>query len=135
MISRALRNLVRERAGNCCEYCHLPQEFAPLVRFHVEHVLPKQHGGGDNANNLCLSCARCNLHKGPNLTGIDPDTGKIALLFNPRRQTWKRHFEWDGAILAGLTKTGRATIAVFAINHPQRIKLREKLLDQGEILD
>ena len=43
---------------------------------HIEHITPRQHGGDDNADNLAGSCCpACNLHKGPNLTGIDPHTG------------------------------------------------------------
>jgi hypothetical protein len=36
----------------------------------------------------------CNLHKGPNLSGIDPDTGTVAPLFHPRRDTWDDHLRW-----------------------------------------
>jgi hypothetical protein len=44
-----------------------------------------QHGGGDDADNLALACPDCNLRKGPNLTGIDPETGAVVRLFHPRR--------------------------------------------------
>jgi hypothetical protein len=33
---------VRRRAANRCEYCHLPEEFSGL-RFHVEHIVARQH--------------------------------------------------------------------------------------------
>ena len=32
-------------------------------------------GSLDEVDNLALACHRCNLHKGPNLSGIDPLTG------------------------------------------------------------
>jgi 5-methylcytosine-specific restriction endonuclease McrA len=57
-----LRELVRQRAGDCCEYCRLPQKVSEL-RFHVEHVIPRQHGGSDEFENLALACPECNLHK------------------------------------------------------------------------
>ena len=41
-----LRQIVRTRASQQCEYCGLPQEFSEL-RFHIEHVTPRQHGGDD----------------------------------------------------------------------------------------
>jgi hypothetical protein len=49
------RNLVRQRAGNRCEYCGLPQAQSPLARLHVEHILPKKHGGTDAPDNLALA--------------------------------------------------------------------------------
>jgi len=51
-------------------------------------VVPRQHGGTDDPGNLALACHRCNLRKGPNLTGIDPITGEIVPLFDPRRDRW-----------------------------------------------
>jgi hypothetical protein len=77
-------------------------------------------------------CSFCNLHKGPNLSGRDPQTGNIVRLFDPRHQSWKRHFEWHGAVLMGRTQTGRATIAVLNINDPQRLELRQILMSESE---
>jgi hypothetical protein len=31
------KNLVRQRAGDCCEYCHLPQDATPFITLHIEH--------------------------------------------------------------------------------------------------
>lgn len=78
------KETVRERAKGSCEYCRLPEAHV-LTPFHTEHVVAKQHGGKDTLQNLCYSCLGCNLHKGPNLTGIDPKTKKVTRLFNPRR--------------------------------------------------
>jgi 5-methylcytosine-specific restriction endonuclease McrA len=89
---------VRERAGNVCEYCHLHQDDSPLASLHLEHIIPKVHGGGDELDNLALACIDCNLHKGTNLSGIDPQTGVITELFHPRRNRWDEHFEWFGII-------------------------------------
>jgi 5-methylcytosine-specific restriction endonuclease McrA len=33
--------------------------------------------------NLALACIDCNLQKGPNLSGIDPETRKVTELFIP----------------------------------------------------
>jgi hypothetical protein len=73
-------------------------------------------------------CPFCNSAKGPNIAGIDPETGKLAPLYNPRQQTWSRHFRWDGPHLIGRTRTGRATIAVLAINDPAFVAFREALI-------
>jgi hypothetical protein len=129
---RSLRQYVRDRPGNQCEYCHVPDSAALAAAFHVEHVIAKQHRGGDGPENRWWSCHRCNLKKGPNLSGRDPQTGNVVVLFHPRRQRWRRHFQWEGAMLVGRTKTGRATVAVLDMNEPYRIALREALIDQEE---
>jgi hypothetical protein len=100
----ATGEVVRERAGTLCEYCHLPQGFSGL-RFHIEHIVPRQHGGTDDTSNLALACPECNFRKGTNLTGIDPDTRQVTPLFHPRRDRWNDHFALvDGSI--GRTNLG-----------------------------
>jgi hypothetical protein len=128
------RELVRQRAGQRCEYCRIHQEDDPLFAFHIEHIIAQQHGGTDSPSNLALACHQDNLHKGPNLTGIDPVTKKLSRLFNPRQHKWRRHFRWDGPILVGRTAIGRTTVAVLAMNLPHRITLREALLAAGRVL-
>ena len=130
-MQRNLRRLVRERAENRCEYCGMPQKLLPFARFHVDHIIASQHRQSDDPEGLCLSCDRCNLRKGPNLSGIDSVTGQIVPLFHPRLQRWSRHFRWQGPILVGQTKTGRATISVLDINNPERVELREHLIELG----
>jgi hypothetical protein len=120
----ATRQLVRDRAGNRCEYCNLPQEALPLVTFHVEHIIAKQHGGPDHPDNLAFSCHHCNLHKGPNLTGIDPDTGNVVPLYHPRRETWSNHFAMRGVAIVGLTPVGRATVRTLAMNAQSQLDAR-----------
>lgn len=129
-MDEAAREAVRQRAGGRCEYCLLPEAHV-VIPFHVEHVIAKQHRGRDTLRNLAYACHRCNLHKGPNLTGIDPKSGKLVRLFNPRRHSWGRHFRWEGAVLIGRTAVGRATVDVLAMNDPARAALRQELLDQG----
>jgi hypothetical protein len=50
-----LREFVRERAGYRCEYCHLPQAVEPFFTYHIEHIVARQHGGGDEELNLGLA--------------------------------------------------------------------------------
>ena len=101
---------MRARAGNTREYCRLPQLATPLIAFHVEHIVPKQHGGSDDPAGLALACDRCNGHKGPNLTSIDPDTGALVSLFNPRKDGWDDHFLTRDGYVHGVTPVGRATV-------------------------
>lgn len=118
------RTRVRERAGNRCEYCQLHQDDSPLATLHIEHVIPKVHGGTDDLENLALACIDCNLHKGTNLTGVDPETRQITNLFHPRRERWEEHFTWDGNQIAGLSASGRTTVRVLQMNSEDQLALR-----------
>ena len=122
----ALRELVRNRAGNVCEYCRLPQQATPLIPFHVEHIVSRQHGGTDDPDGLALACDRCNAYKGPNLTSIDPDTRTVVALFNPRADEWNDHFAVHDGHVVGLTPTGSATARLLNMNAPRRVELRRE---------
>jgi hypothetical protein len=123
-MNRATRELVRRRADDRCEYCQLRQEDSLLAALHVEHVIPRKHGGADDESNLALACVDCNLHKGPNLSGIDPSTSAVVELYHPRRQTWEEHFEWHGIHIRGKTPVGRATVIVLSMNSDDQLALR-----------
>ena len=127
MIGAEVRRRVRERAGDRCEYCHTRQADEPFISYQVEHIIAIQHGGGDGEENLALACSHCNLHKGPNLAGIDPTTGELEPLFNPRRQSWDEHFEDRGIWIEGTTPCGRAIVRVLAMNAQARVELRQEL--------
>ena len=123
-----LKELVRRRAGNACEYCRIPQDATPLISFHIEHIVSRQHGGFDEPGTLALACDRCNAYKGPNLTSIDPDTSAVVPLFNPRQDIWGDHFDVQGGRITGLTPKGRATVRLLNMNAPRRVELREAWL-------
>src|SRR5712671_2413710 len=118
------RLLVRQRAGNRCEYCGLAAAQSPVAKLQIEHIVPRKHGGTDNERNLALACIDCNLHKGANLAGIDPETGRIVELFNPRTQSWADHFGWEAASVVGRTAVGRTTIRVLEMNSENRVRSR-----------
>jgi hypothetical protein len=123
----ARRSLVRGRAGGRCEYCGILQAHIPFAAFHVDHIIPRQHGGSDAPENLALACYHCNLHKGPNLSGIDTETGAIVPLFHPRRDLWPEHFAMQDITVVGLTPVGRATVRVLQMNAVDRVELRAAL--------
>ncbi len=127
----AAREFVRQRAGDHGEYCLLRQEHSRLTH-HVEHIVAQQHSGSDDSDNLALACHRCNLHKGPHLTGIDPSTGEVVPLFHPRRDRWAEHFLLRGVYMEGITAVGRATVQVLAMNDARRLELRAELLLRGD---
>ena len=128
---------VRRRAGGRCEYCLLPQS-AFRRPFHIEHIVARQHGGASRLENLALACWNCNLKKGPNLSGIDPETGRVVALFNPRQDEWEEHFSATldplkalCVAIRGLTPVGRASVQVLGLNDEMRQLVRYELLTEG----
>ena len=130
-MDESLVRAVRERAGDACEYCRVPQSAYPTVTFPIDHIIARQHGGPTILSNLANNCLHCNSHKGLNIAGIDPVTRTLTKLFNPRRHKWRKHFRWDGPCLVGLTAVGRTTIAVLALNDPEAVAVRDALIEEG----
>lgn len=120
------RQHVWERAKGLCEYCEMPQAL-DVLPFQVDHIRAQKHRGLTTLDNLALACLPCNAAKGPNVAGIDSETGALTPLFNPRTDVWAEHFAWNGAILEGLTAVGRVTIQVLRINDANRVELRALL--------
>ncbi|MEH2374497.1 HNH endonuclease [Nostoc sp.] len=122
----ALRRLVEERANYRCEYCQLPAGVA-FFPHEIDHVIAQKHGGATDADNLALTCWRCNRHKGTDLGSFDPETGAFSFLFNPRTQKWAEHFTFLELDLMGLTPPGRTKIRLLQINSDERLAERHRL--------
>ncbi len=121
-IDPTLRELVRQRAEDRCEYCHCHQDDLPFITFHIEHIVPKQHGGADDETNLCLACHWCNCFKGPNLATLVHT--QLVPLFHPRKQNWNDHFKAEHEWIIGLTAIGQGTVDLLKINDDDRRELR-----------
>lgn len=121
---------VAQRAANRCEYCHMHQALQGAT-FHVEHIVPASRGGLSQLSNLAWACPGCNLKKSARTEIVDPTTGAIVRLFDPRRDNWIEHFDWQEFRIAALTPAGRALVEAFDLNHPrrQRIRQAERLFD------
>lgn len=132
MIDAATKLRVRQRAGDRCEYCRLTQDYELGRRFHIEHVIAKQHRGLDDVENLALSCRICNAHKGTNLASIDPDTNVLTRLYHPRKDRWEEHFVIDGVRILGITAIGRTTVWLLEMNLDSRLELRSLMQEDGE---
>lgn len=124
----SIREQVRERAGGCCEYCQLPQSCTSLPHA-IDHIRSQKLRGQTTLENTCLACAKCNWFKGPLDYGYDPETDQPTRLFNPRTDTWREHFAWDGPSLLGNSAIGRTTIEVLRINLPERVAHRRMLIE------
>ena len=57
----------------------------------------------------------------------------MVSLFNPRRQAWSEHFAWaeDGAIIVGLTPSGRATELALHLNRLVLVRARQRWISVG----
>jgi hypothetical protein len=125
-IPAALRRLVEERANYKCEYCLLPTGIS-FFSHEIDHVIAEKHGGETNANNLALTCWRCNRYKGSDLGSFDPKTGDFSFLFNLHNQEWDFHFTFSEVLIVGLTTEGRTTVKLLQINNQERLAEREKI--------
>ena len=131
-MNRELVRTVWRRAGNRCEYCLIPQSALPLP-FQIDHVFAEKHGGQTVESNLALACPHCNRFKGPNIAGLDPDSGQPIRLFHPRTDVWTDHFEFDGPRIIGRTPIGRVTVRVLAMNADDLLLIRVELLREGAL--
>ena len=81
-----------------------------------------------------MSCQSCNLHKGTNLTTIDPESDERVQVFIPRTDTWEEHFQLADFVVIGLTDVGRATAKLLAMNGPQRVELENFAMSASSVL-
>lgn len=120
---------IRQRASACCEYC-LSQDQYSSSSFSIEHIIPLAKAGTNNLGNLAYSCQGCNNYKGIATDAIDPATGLIVPLYNPRTESWSDHFQWtdDFFYIAGTSPIGRATVQRLRLNRDNVVRLRQILV-------
>jgi 5-methylcytosine-specific restriction endonuclease McrA len=109
----------------------VPEAYA-FSRHQIDHTVAEKHGGATQLENLALCCMLCNLHKGSDLSAIDPESGEITRLFHPRTNQWAEHFRLasDGH-LEGTSSIGRATIRLLQLDRLDRVEERRLLLAYG----
>ena len=99
-----------------------------LHQHEPDHIVPLQHGGNSDDQNLALACFRCNRNKGPNIGSFDPQTGVLTPFFNPRLQQWEEHFMWQDATIVPLTPEARVTVKILRLNDEERLQERRRLM-------
>jgi hypothetical protein len=131
-LSETVRQQVRDRAENRCEYCLSHQDYI-MGRLQIDHIQPIVKGGMDEIDNLCLACELCNQSKWKQTEGCDPETKSTVLLFHPRFQIWQDHFEWvdNGTRIVGLSPEGRATVIALKLNNSLAIRVRSNWVQAG----
>ncbi|MFK7982802.1 MAG: HNH endonuclease [Saprospiraceae bacterium] len=132
-IPKKKKELVFIRAKYRCEYCQSRADVA-LETFEIEHILPVTKSGSDDLRNLALACRGCNSRKAIRNWIIDKTTNKKVLLFNPRIEKWKEHFEWSSDFLKvkGKTLMGKVTVDALQLNRLGVVNIR-KLMILGKI--
>ncbi len=125
-ISADLRKLVRERARNLCEYC-LIHEDDTHFGCQVDHIISEKHGGQTEADNLAHACSFCNQYKGSDIASIVQETKVLVRLFNPRLDSWRKHFRLEQNQILSLTDIGKVTVVLLRLNDTDRIFERQEL--------
>ena len=122
-IPHSLRQRVADQARHRCGYC-LTQEAVVGSPMEVDHLFPRSLGGPSGEDNLWLTCSLCNEQKGIRIAGVDPQSGLLVRLFNPRHQVWQEHFAWIdyGIRIEGKTPIGRATVEALQLNRPSLVE-------------
>jgi hypothetical protein len=131
-VPASIREQVRLRAGQRCEYCRMLEAYSPRS-FHVDHIIPvRRHRGSEGLENLAWACTRCNTNKASDIATYDIETGQLTPLYNPRTQNWNDHFAMDGALIVGKTTIGRVTARLLQMNTAIQINTRQILIAMGE---
>ena len=127
-IPAALREKVRRRAREICEYCLL-HETDGIHAFHVDHVISEKHGGLTGEHNLAFCCPFCNRAKGSDIAGLAGYS--LVRLFNPRIDVWAAHFGIEAERIFARSDVGTATVQLLGLNDPHRLALRKELVTAG----
>lgn len=131
-MKESTKKAVRERAKYCCEYC-LAQVLYSNDSFSMEHIVPTIKGGSNALSNLAFSCQSCNNRKYTATHAIDPASGIIAALYNPRTDSWGEHFKWDEdfTLILGVSASGRATLNRLKLNREGLVNIRRVMVQAG----
>jgi hypothetical protein len=129
-IPTSLRRMIFDQADRCCEYCLQPEIFA-FCPHEIDHVIAEKHEGLTIAENLALACKLCNTFKGSDIASIDPLTGEITALYNPRMDVWREHFRLEDAVFIPLTAKARTTVRLLQINRTDRVAERQLWIPSG----
>lgn len=129
-IPEPIRQQVRLRAADRCEYCHRPGGL-DTYSSQVDHIIATKHGGKTDLSNLAWTCFRCNNFKGSDVASYDDMQGELTPLYHPRRQRWDDHFTLQDGLMIGKTPTGRVTVKLLQMNHPKQVEMRRDLIAAG----
>ena len=79
---RYTRSNIYNRDGYCCQYCG---ERFSKDDLNLDHVIPRDHGGESNWENIVCSCIECNTRK----ANRTPAQAGMRLIKLPKRPMWR----------------------------------------------
>jgi 5-methylcytosine-specific restriction endonuclease McrA len=129
-VSEQLRAEIAWRANHRCEYCLIHENDAGFPH-EVDHILSRKHGGASTTDNLAYACVLCNRYKGADVASIDPGTGKLFRLYNPRQDRWSDHFRLEDEVIQSRTEIGSVTAGLLRLNSAARLAERRILQELG----
>lgn len=87
------RDYLVGRCIHCQSRVSVPLDESEPAHATLEHIIPKHHGGTDDADNLAVACARCNQLKGRRLDKRrkgDPALERVIITLQERRRARAR---------------------------------------------
>ena len=124
-MNRALMRTVRQRAGDRCEYCHMPSWAMPLP-FQIDHIVADNTAARRQKTTSRSPAPLQSLNKGPT-SPASTRLGRSHPPVHPRQDFWSEHFRLEGARMFGRTAIGRATVQVLAMNAAGLLLIRAEL--------
>ena len=82
------------RCIHCASKVSIPLADDEPAHGTLEHIVPRNHGGSDEPDNLAVACARCNQGKGKRLDkrrADDPALLRVIATLQARRRERLRH--------------------------------------------
>lgn len=133
-ISDSLRAIVIRRAKNACEYCLIHQKNL-FHKCHIDHIISVRHGGATSIDNLALACSLCNRNKAADVGTFLFEKNRFTRLYNPRKDSWKRHFYIENGLIQPHNSIGMATVKLLDFNEIERVIDRRYLLQVGQYFE
>lgn len=133
----AVRQHLREEAGECCVYCAIHENRVGGVQaFHVDHYRPKSRAEFQHLihslSNLFYSCPICNRFKGSKWKGEPAEDHSVVAIPDPSIIDYGTLFDvdFDTGIITGKYVDSRYVVHELFLDRPQlRLERRRAYLD------
>jgi len=104
-VLRVSRKSIFARDRHTCQYCG-----ARNVSLTIDHVVPRERGGGDEWTNLVCCCTKCNNKKGNRL----PDEAGMRIRRKPFRPKYLPYISYTKFLAAAQNPAWRPYLAPYA---------------------